>query len=117
MIYICFVLFVDLSNQLENGDRQGCGQVRGQGRGLCHVEDCIRPTLVDEGDDTSMLSSSPPMAWESHPSQERSNDSPSFGVAPTASCKGINSLFLISLLHILCKLLFQIQLTMFPYFN
>jgi hypothetical protein len=62
------------------GKSQGRGQVRGQGRGLCHVEDCVRPTLVDEGDDTGMLSSSSPVAGESHPSQEWSNDSPSFGV-------------------------------------
>ena len=99
------------------GKSQGRGQVRGQGRGLCHVEDCVRPTLADEGDDTGMLSSSPPVAGESHPSQEQSNDSPSLGVAPTASCKRIYNLFVISLLHTLCKLLCQIQLTMFLYFN
>jgi hypothetical protein len=71
------------------GKRQGRGQVRGQGRGLCHVEDCVRPTIVDEGDDTDMPSSSPPVAGESHPSQVHSNDCPSFRVAPTASCKRI----------------------------
>jgi hypothetical protein len=77
------------------GKGQGRGQVRGKGRGLCHVEDCVRPIVVDEGDDTGMLSSSPPVAGESHPSQEQSNDSPSFGVAPTTSCKGIYCIFLI----------------------
>jgi hypothetical protein len=52
------------------GKGQGRGQVRGKGRGLCHVEDCVRLIVVDEGDDTGMLSSSPPVARESHPSQE-----------------------------------------------
>jgi hypothetical protein len=54
------------------GKRQGRGQVRGQGRGLCHVEDCVRPIIVDESDDTGMPSSSPPVTGENHPSQEQS---------------------------------------------
>jgi hypothetical protein len=77
------------------GKSQGRGQVRGQGRGLCHAEDYVRPTLVDADDNTGMLSSSPLLAGESHHSLEQSNDSPSFGVTPTASCKRIYSFFLI----------------------
>jgi hypothetical protein len=77
------------------GKGQGCDQVQGKSRGLCHVKDCVRPTSIDEGDDTGMLSSLPPVAGKSHTSQEQSNDSPSFRVSPTASCKGIYCLFLI----------------------
>jgi hypothetical protein len=77
------------------GSGQGRGQVRGKGRGLCHVEDCVRPTIVDEGDNSDTQSLSPPVAGESHPSQEQSNDSPSLGVAPTTNSKGIYDIFLI----------------------
>jgi hypothetical protein len=57
------------------------------GRGLCHLEDRVRLTFVDEVDDTGMPSSSPPVAAEGHLSQERSDDIHSSGVAPTATCK------------------------------
>ena len=46
-------MFANRAQQLEMviGESQGHSQVRGQCRGLCHLEDRVRPTLIDEVDD------------------------------------------------------------------
>ena len=75
------------------GQSQGRGWVRGQGRGLSHVEDRDRLTLVDAVDDMDMLPTVPLDSAEAHPSEDPSNGIHSSGVAPTASCKWIYGLF------------------------
>ena len=75
------------------GQSQGRGWVRGQGRGLCHVEDHDRLTLVDAVDDMDMLSMVPFDSAEAHPPEEPSNHIHSSRIAPTASCKWIYGLF------------------------
>jgi hypothetical protein len=69
------------------GESQGRGRRRGQGRGLRHVEDSDRLTIVDSVDDTDIPSLVPPESAEGHPSQERSDDILLSGVASTACCK------------------------------
>ena len=65
------------------GQRQGRGRVRGQGRGLCHVEDCGDLTLVDAVDDMDM----PLVSTDAHPPEEPTDHMHSSGDAPTASCE------------------------------
>ena len=69
------------------GVRQGRGRHRGQGRGLRHVEDRDRPTVIDSVDDMDIPSPVPPELAEGHSSQERSDEMMLSGVAPTACCK------------------------------
>ena len=81
-IFVC-LLYADLLEQLE----MTIGQKGGRGRGLCHVEDCNKPTLVDVVGDIDMLSSVPPKSTEGHPFLEQSNPVNSLEVTPTANCK------------------------------
>ena len=69
------------------GQSEGRGRVRGRGRGLCHVKDHDRLTLVDTIDDMDMLPAVPLDLAEAHPPEESSNHIHSSGAAPTASCK------------------------------
>jgi hypothetical protein len=59
----------------------------GRGRGLRHVEDRNKPTLVDVVGDTDMLSSVPPESAKGHPFLEQSNPINPLEVTPTANCK------------------------------
>ena len=65
----------------------GQSEGRGQGRGLCHVEDHDRLTLVDTIDNIDMLPTVPLDLVEAHPPEEPSDHIHSSGAAPTSSCK------------------------------
>jgi hypothetical protein len=69
------------------GESQGRGRRRGQGRGLRHVMDCDKLTLVDSVDDMDIPSPKPPKSTEGHQYQEQFDDILLSGVASTACCK------------------------------
>jgi hypothetical protein len=62
-------------------------QKGGRGRGLRHVKDHNKLTLIDVVGDTDMLSSVPLESAKGHPFLEQSNPINSLEVTPTTNCK------------------------------